>query len=135
MRYRALASPAFMARHFAEGPSIDSLARAPAVVYGPDDQLQHLFMAAAGASASFIHHLCPSSEGFVRLLASGLGWGMVPELQVSGELARGELVEVLPGRAVDVPLYWHHWRNGGQLLGALTEHLIRQAPQWLVTTP
>lgn len=45
-----------------------------------------------------LHHLCPSSEGFVRLLRSGLGWGLAPELQVRGELARGELVDVLSGR-------------------------------------
>jgi LysR family transcriptional regulator (chromosome initiation inhibitor) len=52
------------------------------------------------------------------MTCGGLGWGLVPELQVEGELARGELVELLPGRAIDVPLYWHHWRNGGELLGA-----------------
>ena len=79
-----------------------------------------------------IHHLCPSSEGFVRLLRSGLGWGLAPELQVRGELARGELVDVLSGPPIDVPLYWHHWRNGGQLLDELTRHLVRCASDWLL---
>ncbi|MCY1282316.1 HTH-type transcriptional regulator ArgP [compost metagenome] len=100
---------------------------------GPDDQLQHRFLALLGGSGGFIHHLCPSSEGFVRLTSGGLGWGLVPELQVEGELARGELVELLPGRTIDVPLYWHHWRNGGELLSSLTRHLERQAPGWLVS--
>jgi LysR family transcriptional regulator (chromosome initiation inhibitor) len=45
---------------------------------------------------------------------------------VQGQLARGELVELLPGCHVDVPLYWHHWRQGGELLDKLTRHL-RQA--------
>lgn len=75
----------------------------------------------------FEHHLCPSSEGFIRLIEAGLGWGLVPELQVREALARGDLVELLADKPIDVPLYWHHWRNGGQLLGLLTEQLIAAA--------
>jgi LysR family transcriptional regulator (chromosome initiation inhibitor) len=132
MRYRALASPAFISRHFKQLPAATDLARVPAVVFGPDDQLQHRYMASIGGGEAFIHHLCPSSEGFVRLLHSGLGWGLVPELQVRGELARGELVDVLSGPPIDVPLYWHHWRNGGQLLDELTRHLVRCTRDWLL---
>ena len=33
---------------------------------------------------------------------------------------------------IDVPLYWHHWRNGGELLAELTQQLQRCAGQWLV---
>ncbi|MFS2158703.1 LysR family transcriptional regulator ArgP [Pseudomonas sp. Pseusp122] len=132
MRYRALASPAFVARYFAQGVSVETLARAPALVYGPDDFLQHRYLASLGSEGSFEHHLCPSSEGFIRMAEAGLGWGLVPELQVREQLRRGTLVELLDGRVIDVPLYWHHWRNGGQLLTRLTEHLARKAGQWLV---
>ncbi|MDO8698800.1 MAG: LysR family transcriptional regulator ArgP [Pseudomonas sp.] len=132
MRYRALASPAFIARHFAAGVTASGLARVPAIVFGPDDQLQHRYLQNLGVAGGFIHHLCPSSEGFVQLTAGGLGWGLVPELQVQNQLASGQLVELLPGRALDVPLYWHHWRNGGELLGELTAHLQRASGQWLV---
>ncbi|WP_273819455.1 LysR family transcriptional regulator ArgP [Pseudomonas asplenii] len=132
MRYRALVTPAFMARHFPEGVDVHSLTRAPALVFGPDDLLQHRYLAALGVEGGFEHHLCPSAEGFLRMSEAGLGWGLVPELQVQEQLARGRLVELIPDRPVDVPLYWHHWRNGGQLLGRLTEHLARSAGQWLV---
>ncbi|WGL62287.1 LysR family transcriptional regulator ArgP [Pseudomonas sp. CW003PS] len=132
MRYRALASPAFIARHFPAGVTPAALARAPAIVYGPDDQLQHRYLAALGITGAFAYHLCPSSEGFVRLTEGGLGWGLVPELQVRGELASGRLVDLLPERCIDVPLYWHHWRNGGELLAGLTEHLRRAAGSALV---
>lgn len=123
MRYRGLASPDFIARHFPRGVEAAALAGVPAIVFGPDDLLQHRFLKDLGVEGGFIHHLCPSSEGFVRLTAGGLGWGLVPERQVQGELARGELVELLPGQVIDVPLYWHYWRNGGELLASLTEHL------------
>jgi len=134
MRYRALASPGFVARHFPAGFDAGQLARAPALVFGPDDLLQHRYMAALGIDGGFMHHLCPSSEGFMRMAEAGLGWGLVPELQVQPQLADGSLVELMPERWIDVPLYWHHWRHGGQLLTDLTDHLARQAGQWLVTT-
>ena len=40
MRYRATASPAFMARHFADGVTAGTLARAPSLVFSPKDELQ-----------------------------------------------------------------------------------------------
>jgi LysR family transcriptional regulator (chromosome initiation inhibitor) len=132
MRYRALASPEFIARHFAHGVTAAGLARVPAIVFGPDDQLQHRYLQNLGVEGGFIHHLCPSSEGFVQLTAGGLGWGLVPELQVQSQLASGQLVELLAGQVLDVPLYWHHWRNGGELLAGLTEHLQRASGDWLV---
>ncbi|CDZ94293.1 LysR family transcriptional regulator ArgP [Pseudomonas saudiphocaensis] len=131
MRYRALASPTFIERHLSSG-SIEDLLRAPAIVFGPDDQLQHRYLASLGLNGAFSHHLCPSSEGFVRLLQSNLGWGLVPELQVRAELASGALVDVAGGPPIDVPLYWHHWRNGGELLAELTRALGQSARQWLV---
>ncbi len=132
MRYRALASPAFMARHFRDGVEPRRLAQTPAIVFGPDDFLQHRYLASLGIGDGFLHHLCPSSEGFLRLTESGLGWGLVPELQAREQLAQGSLVELVAERPIDVPLYWHHWRSGGQLLGQLTDHLRRNAGQWLV---
>lgn len=76
MRYRALASPAFIARHFPDGVRADQLARTPALVFGPDDFLQHRYLASLGVEGGFEHHLCPSSEGFIRLAEVGLGWGL-----------------------------------------------------------
>lgn len=131
MRYLAVASPAFIERYFPDGVDRPALQRAPAVVFGPDDRLQHRFLAAQGLSCEFPHHLCPSSEGFVRMIDAGLGWGMVPALQIQAELASGRLCELLPGRGEDVALFWHYWRNGGRLLDQLTAQLQRQAPHWL----
>ncbi|HEY0285644.1 MAG TPA: LysR family transcriptional regulator ArgP [Pseudomonas sp.] len=132
MRYRAVASPAFIARYFPLGVDPQRMAKTPALVYGPDDFLQHRYLASLGVEDGFQHHLCPSSEGFIRMTEAGMGWGLVPQLQVGDQLARGTLVELITDRPIDVPLYWHHWRNGGQLLTRLTEHLAKKAGQWLV---
>jgi LysR family transcriptional regulator (chromosome initiation inhibitor) len=138
MRYRALASPAFLQRHFPEGFQTARLSEVPALVYGPDDTLQHRYIAAlnGGAGAEgrnpFLHHLCPSSEGFIRMAEAGLGWGLVPELQVGEQLARGVLVELMPDNPLDVPLYWHYWRSGGQLLEQMTGCLLAECRRALV---
>ena len=132
MRYRALASPAFIARHFPDGVTSQALAHAPAIVFGPDDLLQHRYLSGLGVEGGFAHHLCPSSEGFIRLAQAGFGWGLIPELQVQAELARGELVELIVDQPIDVPLYWHHWRTGGELLNRLTGHLSAAAARCLV---
>lgn len=132
MRYRALASPAFMRRHFSHGVTPQALAKAPAIVYGPDDLLQHRYLAQQGVDSAFLHHLCPSSEGFVRMTLGGLGWGLVPEQQVKRHLQSGDLLELRPEQPIDVPLYWHHWRNGGELLNQLTGHLLKAARTQLV---
>ncbi len=132
MRYRAMASPAFIAWHFPTGVTAQALAHAPAIVFGPDDLLQHRYLSGLGVEGGFAHHLCPSSEGFIRLAQAGFGWGLIPELQVLGESARGELVELISDRPIDVPLYWHHWRNGGELLNQLTHHLTQAAGHSLV---
>ncbi|MGY8832098.1 MAG: LysR substrate-binding domain-containing protein, partial [Pseudomonadales bacterium] len=132
MRYRAMASPGFIARNFPTGVTAQALAHAPGIVFGPDDLLQHRYLSGLGVEGGFAHHLCPSSEGFIRLAQAGFGWGLIPELQVQGEIARGELVELISDRPIDVPLYWHHWRNGGELLNQLTHHLTQAAGHSLV---
>ena len=123
MRYRAVASASFIARYFADGVNAHNLMQAPAIVYGPDDRLQERFLTEMGADRVRAYHLCPSSEGFVRMVEAGLGWGMVPEQQMP-HLAKQAAVQVLVAEhAIEVPLYWHYWRNGGALLERLTQQL------------
>ncbi len=131
MEYLAVATPGYIGRYFPQGAWPVGVETAPAVVFGPDDKLQHSFLQAQGVAPHFHYHLCPSSEGFVRLLLAGLGWGMVPALQVQEELASGRLEELVPEQRVRVPLYWHYWRSGGRLLERLTAGLARQAPRYL----
>jgi len=132
MRYRALASPGVLARYFPQGFEAQRRARPPAIVLGPGEFLRDRYLASLGIEDGFLHHLCPSSEGFLRMTEAGLGWGLVPELQAREQLANGLLVEICSDTPIDVPLYWHHWRNGGHLLAQLTEHLRHTAQHWLV---
>ena len=40
----------------------------------------------------------------------GLGWGMVPDLQVEARPGEGVLVELDDQGAIDVRLFWQQWR-------------------------
>ncbi|HEY3599429.1 MAG TPA: LysR family transcriptional regulator ArgP [Paraburkholderia sp.] len=111
MRYLAVCSPAFHARHFAGGITRDSLRRAPCVDFNPKDQLQKRFMrkitrAEVDPPLNWIPHVA----GFERACVTGLGWGMCPERMVLPHLERGALIDMLPGKHLDIDLYWQSWR-------------------------
>jgi LysR family transcriptional regulator (chromosome initiation inhibitor) len=109
MRYRPMATPAFVRRWFPVGPTAEALARAPVVVFDRKDDLQYRYLHAQAGSdvAPPVHHV-PAAADFVAAITLGLGWGMVPDLQARGVTA--ELVPLDPAAAVDVVLYWQQWR-------------------------
>ena len=111
MRYLAVCSPDFLARHFADGVTRESLRRTPCVDFNPKDQLQKRFMRRiTRADLDPPLHWIPHVAGFLRACVTGLGWGMCPERMIASHLASGELVEIAPGKHIDVDLYWQSWR-------------------------
>lgn len=111
MRYLAVCSPVFLARHFADGVTRESLRRAPCIDFNPKDQLQKRFMRRiTRAEIDPPLHWIPHVAGFLRACVTGLGWGMCPERMIAAHLASGELVEMAPGKHIDVDLYWQSWR-------------------------
>lgn len=48
--------------------------------------------------------LFPATDAFVKAIQLGLGYGMVPELQVQPLLENGTLVDIMPEAQLDVPL-------------------------------
>ncbi len=137
LRYRATASPAFVARHFAGGVNAATLAAAPCLVYNRQDRLQHRWMAQqlGGAAPAAPCHWLPSSQGFVDAARAGLGWGLNPEPLVHAALAAGALVEIVPGAALDVPLHWQVLRAAEVLLAPLTQAVVPAAAAVLQPLP
>ncbi|MGH8782555.1 LysR family transcriptional regulator ArgP [Paraburkholderia sp.] len=111
MRYRAVCSPSFYARHFADGVTRDTLRGAPSIVFSPKDQLQKRFVRrVTRAEVDPPLHWIPHVAGFLRACVTGLGWGMCPERMIAPHFANGELVDMAPGRHIDIDLYWQSWR-------------------------
>ncbi len=128
MRYLAVASPAFMRRHFAGGIDDAALAAAPCNVFNQKDQLQARFLRRLSRRRLEPPlHRVPGTHGFIHAAVQGLGWGMNPDVLVAPLLARGELLELLPGRFLDVPLYWQHWSLDAPVLRALTDGVCTAA--------
>lgn len=121
LRYRATASPAYMAQHMPKGATAATLACAPALTFSNKDSLQaEWLLARTGKRFAFPCHRIASSHGFVDACLAGLGWALNPEAMVADHLATGRLVEVLPDTPLDVPLHWQFARLTAQTIAPLT---------------
>ncbi|AYY14025.1 LysR family transcriptional regulator ArgP [Actinobacteria bacterium YIM 96077] len=99
----------------------DALGSIPMLVFNRKDALQDRFAEmVTGSRQELPVTYLPSSRGFVEAAQLGLGWGMVPEQMARPALDDGSLVELVPGRHLDVPLFWQRWRLDSPALAALT---------------
>ena len=132
MRYVATASPAFVARYFADGVNARTLAEAPSLVFDRKDQLQARWVRRQCRRAVELpRHALPSTQAFVEANGAGMGWGMQPLPLVRPLLASGALVELVPGATLDVRLYWQHARAASSLLEGLTRGVLGAAREAL----
>lgn len=133
MRYLAAAGPEFADRHLG-GPLGDALVRAPVMTFDRSDDLQDGFVRRLRRSrtgASAVRHLVPTSEGFLSSVVAGLGWGLIPEVQLEPLLRAGRLVQLAPEHPVDVPLYWQQWKLDSPALAAVTKAVTATAAEAL----
>ena len=128
LRYHATASPAFMARHFPQGVTIEAIARAPAITFNQKDGLQRDWVRATlGTGEPGPTHWLPSTQGFVEAALLGMGWGLNPTQLVADHLASGRLVELVPGATLDVTLYWQVGRLVSGQFPELTREVLQAA--------
>lgn len=128
MRYVAAASPAFMARHFANGVGAGTLAEAPCLVFNTKDELQARWARRlCHRHVELPRHLLPSSQAFVTAAVAGMGWGLHPHALIAQHLEDGSLVELVPDTPLDVPLHWQHARAASALLDELSREVLAAA--------
>lgn len=118
MRYVPVASAGLQAR-FAKGNSVDWAAM-PVLKFNAKDNLQRGLLDAKGVDTAPPTHTIPSSEAFLAAIQAGLGWGMLPELQLGDALAEGTLVLLRKDAHEDVPLYWQSWTLDSERLHRMT---------------
>lgn len=132
MRYLAVASPDYVARHLDGRPRDDALGRAPMLVFNGKDALQARFLAQCSErSLDPPAHFIPSVHGFLEAARRGVGWGMIPAILAREALESGTLTEIVPGTRLDVPLYWHCWRLDSPVLKALSAAVRKAAADTL----
>lgn len=128
LSYVATASPRFAATWFAEGVNAESMARAPSLVFDRNDRLQDRWVRRLlRRDIALPAHRLPSPAAFIDATVEGVGWGMNPRPLVEQHLAAGRLVELVPQRPLDVPLYWQWATLDIPLLERLTRHVVAAA--------
>jgi LysR family transcriptional regulator (chromosome initiation inhibitor) len=133
MRYRCMAAPAFRERWFARGVTRATLRRAPVLVFDRRDRLQADFLLRHYGldDGAYPCHYVPASAAYLQAIELGLGWGMLPELQMGASQKSEALLDLAPQRPVDVALYWHAWQVQSPRMEQLSRTLVQAAREAL----
>ncbi len=136
MDYVAVARPDLAQARLPKGLSPHNFREVPFIAFNRKDDGQAEFVAKAfGLKRVTLSQLfVPSSEGQVRAVLAGWGVSVLPELLVRGLLEQGQLVNVCPGHALPIQLYWHCWNLESDLLDALSTALTSAARAALTNT-
>jgi LysR family transcriptional regulator (chromosome initiation inhibitor) len=128
LSYIAVASPAFVTRHFGSGVSVATLKEAPCLRFNRKDHLQQQWMRlVCRRRIDPPTHWLPSTNAFVDAACAGIAWGMNPRNMVQAQLRAGALVELIPGRALAVELYWQNTRLPVPMLDRLSRAVLAAA--------
>ncbi len=131
MRYRCLSSPtlAKAIKRDKRSTSIHDLLAHSAVCFNRKDGLQDEFIRQHFGlqQANYPKHYFPAVDAYHFALLHGVGWGMQADIQYPSDLKRQALIDLFPGKSIDVPLYWHHWKKQGQDAQHLTDALKSNA--------
>jgi len=132
MRFRACATPAFVARWFPDGTTAAALERAPRIDFDRKDTLQARFARRlARRAVDPPRHFVPASADFAVATRLGLGWAMLPADHSAAPLQTGALVDLAPGQHLDVPLHWQQWNLRSSVIDAVAEEVRTEARQVL----
>jgi len=129
MRYRLMATPAYAQRWFPDGFSREAARKAPVAFFDRKDTLQEIFIERELGLplGSYPVFYVPSSDPFVEAIRLGMGYGSLPRQQYQKAVESGELIDLVPGKYLDVHLYWHYWKIQSPKLEKLTEQVLAAA--------
>lgn len=129
MVYHLYGTPSYRMQWYPHGMTAAAVERAPLLIFNRKDVMHLALLASATGAAPAIRHAgyLPSSERFAAVIAAGQVAGMLPEVQAADRAARGELVDLAPGHAVTVDLFWHCWNLASPRLGGFTAALVAGA--------
>ena len=136
MHYRFVATPEFSQQWFKHGVNRDALRQAPALIFNEKDQMhtRSIQQKFGLHPTQYPHHFIPSASGFVDAIVMGLGYGWLPDYQANRYLQNGTLIALTDQLNIDLPLYWHHWKQQSPPLFTLTE-CLKQHAQKRMNTP
>lgn len=134
MEYQCVAAPDFFKVYFPSGINLHSILSAPAVLFNRKDGIHAAFVEEVlGFPASgYATHYFPSPVSLLMAVREGVGYGLVPAMQVRPLVNGGDLIAVAPQKNVFVNLYWHHWEIAPENARSINDIVMRHAREALI---
>lgn len=128
MEYIAVASPEFFKAHFSDGVTLETLKNAACLAFDRKDTIQEQWMMLCfGEAVKTSNHLVPSYEGYVACCLNGTAWGLVPGIAGLPLIESGELIELVPGKRIQISLHWQSSTQSSEILRRLGEVAVEEA--------
>ncbi|WMY09520.1 HTH-type transcriptional regulator ArgP [Paraburkholderia phenoliruptrix] len=137
MEYVCVAIPEFARAHFPRGVTLHNILAAPAVLFNRKDGLHAVFLERLlGFPVSgYATHFFPSPIALLTAIRAGVGYGLVPSMQVQPLIDAGDVISLAPHHRVAVSLYWHHWKAAPPNAQQISELIVRRACEALTQLP
>ncbi len=133
MRYCAIASPECYKRYFSNGLTAEAFQQAPMLDYDHKDLLQRKFIEMIVNKTVFplnVHYL-PSAVSLVDAAKQHMGWCVSQEGLLDDAIEKGQLINIAPDVALDVPLYWQHAGVRSRVLSQITQSFFTESARVL----
>ena len=131
MRYVCVATPVFAGHWFGDGFIAEAVQLAPAVV-GQHGLLARFLAEQLEMREPFPHHTLPVEAARRGCVQDSLAYGLMPQRLAAPALATERLVDLMPGRTLDVPLSWHAWTLDTPFTKLLSEQIVKSARDYLM---
>lgn len=121
MEYMAIATPNYVDKYFHQGVTLEAIAAAPCITFDRKDNLPSSWVLLSFPEVPTLDtNYVPSFEGHLLCCRCDIGWAMMPTISVERLVAGGELVEIIPKKRINVPLYWQMRNQSSKVLNSLT---------------
>jgi len=129
MEYECVSTPSFCQAHFPQGLNLHDILATPAVAFNRKDGIHSTFIdGLLGFPISgYPMHYFPSPVALLMAIRAGVGYGLVPSIQVQPLIDAGDLISLVPHNRIAVSLYWHHWQKAPKNAQAISELIVRNA--------
>ncbi|CAJ5663617.1 chromosome replication initiation inhibitor protein [Burkholderia pseudomallei] len=133
MEYECVATPDFARAHFAEGVTLHNILAAPAVLFNRKDGLHAIFLERVlGFPVNgYATHFFPSPIALLMAIRAGVGYGLVPSMQIQSLIDSGDVISLAPQHRIAVSLYWHHWKAAPPNVRQISELILHHAREAL----
>ncbi len=128
MKYTLVCSKNFFKEYFNKGVNRQSLKDAPLVVFDRFDKVQHIYLKEHYNLETFTYiNSMPSVLSFKQAIIGGYGYGLLPVIDVGGEIKSKRIIQLNPTKDFSIPLFLHKWDYQREHIKKLTEKIIRAA--------